>query len=92
MRVIQKNNFNYYFKEESVIVEIMGGGRLGNTYLSFNCYQLHSRQKFKQFKQVLIDSGPNEYNSVNDIYGLAREYEIRASNGYKPTVIDTIAF
>lgn len=92
MQMIQKSKLNYYFKDESVTLEVVSSGRLGNTYVSFNCYSLQSRTKFKQFRQTLIDSEPKEYNSINDAYGLARQYDIRATNGHRPTIIDTIAF
>lgn len=89
---MQRNDLKYYFKPESVTLEIPHPQPLGNSYISFNCYSLQSRKKFKKFTQVLLESQESEYSNLNDIYGLARRYGIRASAGYRPTVIDTIAF
>lgn len=88
--MIKKTNFSYVFKEESVTV-FNHNSKL-EQYVSFNCYSLQSRRKFYKFQKTLKESGPKEYDNINDIYGLAREYEIRATNGHKPTIIDTIAF
>ncbi len=87
---MKRDNFTYYFKEESVTLEIPG--KRITSYVSFNCYSLQSRKKFKDFKQELAQSGPREYNNINDIYGLATRHGIRATNGSKPTITDTLAF
>lgn len=93
MLMIQKTNFSYVLKDESVTVF-----RTQNTpnrqYISFNCYQLQSRRKFYKFKDTIQNSGPEEYNDINDIYGLARRFELKATNGHNPiSVIDgKIAF
>lgn len=92
MMVMQRNNLTYYFKEESVTLEIPHSPPLGNSYVSFNCYSMQSRKKFKKFRQVLQESGDNEYSSLNDVYGLASRYGIRPTSGHKPTIIDTLAF
>jgi hypothetical protein len=88
--IMQKTNFSFYFKEESVTVWQCKSNL--NQFLSFNCYSLQSRKKFYKFKDELANSTPSQYNNINDIYGLARRFDIRASNGHKPTIIKTIAF
>lgn len=90
--MIQKNNFSYVFKNESVTLIIPHSKQLGDTYVSFNCYSLQSRKKFYKFSRTLQESKPTEYDCLNEIYGLARQYEIRASNGHRPTFVETIAF
>lgn len=90
--MIQKTNFAYYVKKESVTLIIPHSPPLGDSYISFNCYSLQNRRKFNRFVKVIVDSKKKEYDNINDIYGLAREHDIRATAGHKPTFIDTIAF
>jgi hypothetical protein len=82
--MIQRNKFTYYFKEESVTLEIPHSQPLGNSYISFNCYSMQSRKRFKDFKKELLESDPAEYDNVNDIYGLASKHGVRATGGHKP--------
>jgi hypothetical protein len=89
--MVRKVNYSYVFKEESVTV-FRNNDRLGQ-YISFNCYSLQSRKKFYQFREKLQNSKQGEFDDINDIYHLARIYEIRASHGHKPTFVDDkIAF
>lgn len=88
--MIQKANFSYVFREESVLV-FKNSDQLKQT-ISFNCYSLQSRKKFYQFREALQNSGKKEYDNLNDIYGLAREFDIRASGGHRPTFAENIAF
>lgn len=90
--IMIRGSFTYYFKEESVTLEIPHPMPLGNQYVSFNCYALQSRKKFKDFKRELSESSKKEYSNFNDIFGLATKHGIRATNGHKPTVIGRIAF
>ena len=90
--MVKKANFWYVFKNESVTLVISHSPPLGNQYLSFNCYSLQSRKRFYKFSKILQESEPNEYDNINDIYGLAQRFEVRATNGHKPTFIETIAF
>jgi len=90
--IMQRNDLRYYFRTESVILEIPNKGQIGNSYISFNCYTLQSRKKFKKFSRVLQESRNSEYSNINDIFGLARRYGIRPTSASRPTIIDTIAF
>lgn len=60
---------------------------IGDSYISYNCYALQSRKKFKQFRQTILDSRPREYNNINDAFELAREHNLRAVMGHKPDFI-----
>lgn len=86
MIVIRRNELIYYFKKESVTLEYR------KQYISFNCYALQNRKKFRDFVHILQASDNSEYSNINDIYGLARRCEIRPVMGYKPTILDTVAF
>lgn len=88
--VIQKNNYSYAIKEESIT--IWKHNHSLKQYISFNCFSLQSRVKFNQFKKTIVESNIKEYDNINDIYGLARKYEIRATNGRKPKIIGKVAF
>lgn len=87
-----RNSLNYYFKEESVTLVVPHPKPLGDSYVSFNCYSMQNRKRFKKFSQVLMESDKNEYTTLNDIYGLARRYGIKPSAGHQPTITDRIAF
>lgn len=90
--MVVKSNFSYVFKEESVTV-FRTQDTPHRQYISFNCYSLQSRKKFYRFQEVLKNSKPTEYDDISDIYGLAKQYEIRATNGHKPEIVDDrIAF
>ena len=91
--MIQRNSYQYYFKEESVTLVIPHSEKLGHSYISFNCFTMQSRKKFKDFKQELLESKPNEYGDINSIYGLARRHQVRPSAGHRPMEFDgNIAF
>lgn len=89
---MQRSNFNYYFKEESVTLEIPHAKPLGNSYVSFNCYSMGNRKRFKKFSQVLMESDQKDFSTLNDVYGLARRYGIQPTAGHQPTITDRIAF
>lgn len=91
---MRRGSFTYYFKEESVTLEVSRPREspIGKTYVSFNCYSLQSRKKFKDFKSELAHAKRGQYNNLNDIYGLAHKHGIRATGGHKPTMTDRIAF
>lgn len=84
--IMHKHDLTYYFKEESVTLEY------NMQYISFNCFSLQSRKKFKDFKRELSESNPNQFNTINDIYSLATRHGVRATAGRKPTITDSIAF
>lgn len=90
--IVNKGNFAYYIRDESVTLVIPHTPPLGDSYISFNCFSLQNRRKFHRFAKVIVESGPKEFNNINDIYGLARKFEIRATAGHKPTFVGTIAF
>lgn len=88
--IIRKTNYSYVVKKESVTV--YNHNASSPQYISFNCYSLQSRSKFYAFQKEIEASTPDQYDNINDIYGLAREYEVRGSAGHKPTITDNIAF
>ncbi len=88
--MIIKTNYSYVIKEESVTV--WNHQAKMEQYISFNCFSLQSRKKFNKFKLEIANSLPEEYDNINDIYGLATRFDIRATGGHRPTFIDTIAF
>lgn len=88
--MIRKTNFSYVINEESVVV--WNHQSSFEQYISFNCFSLQSRKKFNKFKQEIANSTPEQYDNINDIYGLANRFEIRATGGHRPTIIDRIAF
>ena len=90
--IMQREKYTYYFKEESVLLKIPHSTPLGDSYISFNCYNMQSRKKFKKFSQVIQDSSDKEYTDLNSVYGLARHYGINISSANKPTITDHIAF
>lgn len=83
---MRRGNFTYYFKEESVVLAIPHGDKLGSTYINFHCYNMSSRRSFNHFKEELQNCRPREYNNINDVYGLAFKYGVGASAGHKPKV------
>lgn len=83
--MVRKVNFKYYVKEESVTLVIPRSQRLGDAYISFNCYSLQNKRKFNSFVKVIVESERKEYDNINDIYGLAREYGIIPTAGRRPT-------
>lgn len=91
MMMVQKDNLRYYFKDESVTMVVPGKVH-GDQYVSFNCFSLQSRKKFHKFSKTIAESSRAEYDSIDEVYGLARHFDIRASHGHKPTVVGNIAF
>lgn len=89
--MIVKANYSYVIKKESITV--FRNQNTLNQYISFNCYTLQSRRKFNQFKQVIEKSRPDQYDEINSIYRLARQFEVPASGGRRPTtIVGKIAF
>jgi hypothetical protein len=91
MVLVRKSKFSYVINDESITV-FQNENNIGQ-YISFNCYQLHSRANFYKFKREIQSSTPDKYDTINDIYGLAMKYELRATGGHKPIIVeDKIAF
>lgn len=83
---INKNNLTYVVSKNSVRLEYRGQSVVFN---SFNCASHH---KFKQFRAELIDSPKNQYDNLNDIFGLANSYSVKGCAGYQFTVHKNIAY
>lgn len=58
----------------------------------FNSFNCPSRHKFNQFKTVIQNSPKKRYDNINDVYGLATRFSVRAVGGRYITIHKNIAF
>lgn len=86
MIIISRKQCTYYIKDTSIIMEY------NNQFVSYNTYLLQNRKKFKDFKNILLESEPHEYDNINDIVALAREYSLIGMAARKPTITDEDVF
>lgn len=63
-----------------------------NQCIVFNTYNCASRHKFIRFKTILANSSKDRYDNINDIYRLARVYEVHGTAGVRFTVHKNIAY
>lgn len=88
--MIIKTNYSFFFKQESVVVWKHGAEM--PQYISFNSYTMHSKKRFNSFQNELQRSSKKQYDTINDLYGLAREYGVSANAGHAPIIVGNIAF
>lgn len=84
--MIEHGDVKYYFAQRSVTVDYRG------QYISFNTYSSNKKKNFKRFCRTLNKSSDGQYQSINDIYGLARRYSLIGVAGKKPIIVGNIAF
>lgn len=82
----EHGELKYYFAQKSVVVDYHG------QYLAFNTYSCNKKKNFKRFCRTLNNSSTEEFNTINDLYGLARKYKLVAVPGKKPEIVGNIAF
>ena len=80
MIIIKKKESTFYVKEESIIWEY------NKQYSSFNVYALQNRKRFRDFKEELLNSSYEEFDSVNDVYSLALKYKLVSTVAHKPNI------
>lgn len=83
MIIIKRKQSTYYIKEESIVHEY------NKQFISYNVYALQNRKRFKDFKNVLLESQPHEYDSIIDVISLARQFGLRGTAGHKPTISES---
>lgn len=83
---IKRNDLTYFIRKESVTVQYR------SQFISFNSYDMQNKQRFTKFVDTIVTSKPGEIGCVNDLYGLAREFEIKASAGHNPNPQMRIVF
>lgn len=86
MIIISRKQCTYYIKDTSIILEY------NNQFISYNTYLLQNRKKFKDFKNILLESEQGEYDNINDIVALAREYSLVGMAAHKPVITDEDLF
>lgn len=84
-----KEQFSFVINDTSIYVIER---RNQSHCLTFSIYDSPSRHKFNHFKNALASSPRKKYDNVNDIYGLAFEYNLKGSRGYNITIHKNIAF
>jgi len=80
MIIIKRKQCTYYIKDESIILEY------NKQFTSFNVYMLQNRKRFKDFKQILLESNKEDYDNINDIIGLATKHGLIGMVGTRPIV------
>lgn len=85
-QMIERGDLKYYFHAHSITVDYH------DQFIAFNSHMLNNRKKFRVFRRTLENSSEDKFDSMNDLYGLARKLNIKATAGHRPTIVDTIAF
>lgn len=78
MIIIKRKQSTYYIREESIIHEY------NRQYVSYNVYSLQNRKRFKDFKATILESQPDEYDKIADVFSLAMRFGLKGTAGHKP--------
>lgn len=79
MKILKRGDLTYYIKDEAVIVGINNF-----QFIAYTVYPLQNRKPFYDFKQKLLDSDENEYNTVVEEMNLGRRFGLKAVSSRKP--------
>lgn len=80
--ILTRGKIVYYLYAEKVIVSV-GGGQ----WVSYNQYDNWNRQGITQYKNILLKSKENEYDSPVEQMSLAVQCGIKGSSTAKPKEI-----
>jgi hypothetical protein len=79
MEILKRGSLTFYIKEEAVIVGINDF-----QFIAYTVYALQNRKPFYDFKQAILRSKENEYNTVVKGMNLGRKYGLKAVSSRKP--------
>lgn len=84
-----KEQYRFEIKENSICVYKKS---CDSHVVTFNTFNAMSRHKFNDMKVAIAKSPKNKYDSINEIYGLARVYQVRGVGRGYMTVHKNIAY
>lgn len=69
------HTITFFFKKESVIIGY------NKQYICFHSYAMKEKHQFRRFAQALEETKPQD---ISEIYGMARESNVRAQASRNP--------
>lgn len=80
MTIVKRGKITYYIKKEAIIV-----GVSDFQYSAYTVYPLQNRKPFYDFKEAIVTSKEDEYDTILKLISLALKYNLRGVASHKPT-------
>lgn len=80
MIILRRGKITYYVKNEAVIVGISDF-----QFIAYTVYPLQNRKPFYDFRRELLQSKPDQYDSVIEQIKLGQRFGLIATASHKPS-------
>lgn len=80
MQIVKRGRLTYYVKSEAIIV---GVGDF--QYTAYTVYPLQNRKPFYDFKNAILESREDEYDSPSELISLALRFNLKGVASHRPT-------